>query len=176
MQDYLHGSLNRIYANDLAAPGPRRFLRVVGGLGCVAVNLDARIMPFRGGARPRAEWLAVRLDDLDHGDIDGICAAARAHPSSASRKTKWTKLWASSRTTRRACATSGSAPAACSPAPMPSPPCAAAKPAASGKHLQCTAQPDMCRLNRRYPKMIFSPYKIGAHPPLRAVTGEPRHR
>jgi hypothetical protein len=26
------------------------------------------------------EWLAARLEDLDYGDIDGICAAARAYP------------------------------------------------------------------------------------------------
>ena len=27
----------------------------------------------------REDWLAARLDDLDYGDIDGICAAARAY-------------------------------------------------------------------------------------------------
>jgi len=26
------------------------------------------------------DWLAARMEDLDHGDIDGICAAARAYP------------------------------------------------------------------------------------------------
>ena len=26
------------------------------------------------------EWLAARLEDLDYGDIDGICRAARAYP------------------------------------------------------------------------------------------------
>jgi hypothetical protein len=25
------------------------------------------------------DWLAARLDDLDHGDIDGICTAARTY-------------------------------------------------------------------------------------------------
>jgi hypothetical protein len=44
----------------------------------------------RVGQRPDADaapgevvhedWLAARLDDLDYGDIDGICAAARAYP------------------------------------------------------------------------------------------------
>jgi hypothetical protein len=28
----------------------------------------------------RQQWLATRLDDLDAGDIDAICAAARAFP------------------------------------------------------------------------------------------------
>jgi len=27
------------------------------------------------------QWLAARLDDLDYGDIDGICAAAPVYPS-----------------------------------------------------------------------------------------------
>jgi len=26
------------------------------------------------------DWLAARMEDLDYGDIDGICAAARAYP------------------------------------------------------------------------------------------------
>jgi hypothetical protein len=26
------------------------------------------------------DWLAARLEHLDHGDIDGICAAARTYP------------------------------------------------------------------------------------------------
>jgi hypothetical protein len=34
----------------------------------------------------RKDWLAARLDDLDHGDIDGICAAARAYPLAGSKK------------------------------------------------------------------------------------------
>ena len=32
------------------------------------------------------DWLAARLDDLDHGDIDGICAAARAYPLAGVKK------------------------------------------------------------------------------------------
>jgi hypothetical protein len=28
----------------------------------------------------REKWLAARLEDLDYGDIDGICTAARAYP------------------------------------------------------------------------------------------------
>jgi hypothetical protein len=26
------------------------------------------------------EWLAARLEDLNYGDIDGICTAARVYP------------------------------------------------------------------------------------------------
>ena len=32
------------------------------------------------------DWLAARLDDLDHGDIDGICKAARAYPLEGIKK------------------------------------------------------------------------------------------
>ncbi len=32
---------------------------------------------------PEEDWLAARLEDLDYGDIDGICAAARAYPLAA---------------------------------------------------------------------------------------------
>ena len=32
------------------------------------------------------DWLAARLDDLDYGDIDGICAAARAYPLAGVKK------------------------------------------------------------------------------------------
>jgi hypothetical protein len=32
------------------------------------------------------EWLAARLEDLDYGDIDGICAAARAYPLQGVKK------------------------------------------------------------------------------------------
>ena len=39
----------------------------------------ARSLEFMLGDR-KDEWLAARLEDLDYGDIDGICAAARAYP------------------------------------------------------------------------------------------------
>jgi len=32
------------------------------------------------------QWLAARLEDLDHGDIDGICAAAREYPLAGMKK------------------------------------------------------------------------------------------
>jgi len=38
----------------------------------------ARVLEFMLGDQ-RESWLAARLEDLDHGDIDGICAAARAY-------------------------------------------------------------------------------------------------
>jgi hypothetical protein len=39
----------------------------------------ARSLEFMLGDR-KDEWLAARLEDLDYGDIDGICKAARAYP------------------------------------------------------------------------------------------------
>jgi hypothetical protein len=38
-----------------------------------------RLLEFMLGDR-KDDWLAARLEDLDYGDIDGICAAARAYP------------------------------------------------------------------------------------------------
>jgi len=32
------------------------------------------------------EWLAARIEDLDYGDIDGICRAARAYPLEGIKK------------------------------------------------------------------------------------------
>ncbi len=45
----------------------------------------ARVLEFMLGDQ-RDSWLAARLEDLDHGDIDGICAAARAYPLVGSKK------------------------------------------------------------------------------------------
>jgi hypothetical protein len=39
----------------------------------------ARTLEFMLGDQ-RENWLKARLEDLDYGDIDGICAAARAYP------------------------------------------------------------------------------------------------
>jgi hypothetical protein len=47
----------------------------------------ARSLEFMLGDQ-RQDWLAARLDDLDHGDIDGICAAARAYPLEGVKKTE----------------------------------------------------------------------------------------
>jgi len=45
----------------------------------------AGILEFMLGDQ-RQEWLAARLDDLDYGDIDGICTAARAYPLIGKKK------------------------------------------------------------------------------------------
>ena len=37
-------------------------------------------------ATSKQDWLAARLEDLDYGDIDGICAAARAYPLAGVKK------------------------------------------------------------------------------------------
>ena len=135
----------------------------------------ARLLEFMLGDR-KEEWLAARLEDLDHGDIDGICDAARVYPLTGVKKDSWTPRWATSRTTRPGCATSGSAPAACSsapepsnpaakrssgsasncqactgpsPAPAPSPRSAASRPAAPKTRSGPTAQPDTSRLTSR---------------------------
>jgi hypothetical protein len=45
----------------------------------------ARQLEFMLGDR-KDEWLAARLADLDYGDIDGICRAARAYPLEGIKK------------------------------------------------------------------------------------------
>jgi hypothetical protein len=45
----------------------------------------ARLLEFMLGDQ-RENWLAARLDDLDYGDIDGICKAARAYPLAGMKK------------------------------------------------------------------------------------------
>ena len=45
----------------------------------------ARLLEFMLLDR-KDEWLAARLDDLDHGDIDGICRAARAYRLEGTKK------------------------------------------------------------------------------------------
>jgi hypothetical protein len=44
-----------------------------------------RLLEFMLGDR-REEWLAARLADLDYGDIDGICKAARVYPLTGVKK------------------------------------------------------------------------------------------
>ncbi len=39
----------------------------------------------------KQDWLAARLEDLDDGDIDGICAAVRAYPLVGAKKDKLDK-------------------------------------------------------------------------------------
>ena len=45
----------------------------------------ARVLEFMLGDQ-REKWLAARLEDLDYGDIDGICAAARLYPLTGVKK------------------------------------------------------------------------------------------
>jgi hypothetical protein len=45
----------------------------------------ARLLEFMLGDR-KDEWLAARMEDLDYGDIDGICAAARVFPLEGIKK------------------------------------------------------------------------------------------
>ena len=54
------------------------------------VHALAGILEFMLGDQ-RQEWLAARLDDLDYGDIDGICAAARTYPLVGVKKTELDK-------------------------------------------------------------------------------------
>ena len=119
-----------------------------------------RSLEFMLGDR-RDEWLAARLEDLDYGDIDGIEAAVREYPLEGVKKDELDKELGYFLNNAPACATTGSAHAACSSAPAssrpaarrssgkdsggrqactgpsqeptPSSPCAAKRPAASGK-------------------------------------------
>jgi hypothetical protein len=45
----------------------------------------ARLLEFMLGDQ-REDWLAARLEDLDHGDIGGICTAARVYPLAGVKK------------------------------------------------------------------------------------------
>jgi hypothetical protein len=45
----------------------------------------ARLLEFMLGDR-KDEWLAARLEDLDYGDIDGICKATRLYPLTGVKK------------------------------------------------------------------------------------------
>ena len=47
----------------------------------------ARSLEFMLGDQ-KDDWLAARLEDLDYGDIDGICAAARIYPLQGVKKTE----------------------------------------------------------------------------------------
>jgi hypothetical protein len=47
----------------------------------------ARHLEFMLGDQ-REKWLAARLEDLDYGDIDGICNAARVYPLAGVKKTE----------------------------------------------------------------------------------------
>ena len=79
----------------------------------------ARTLEFMLGDQ-REHWLAARLEDLDYGDIDGICKAARAYPLAGIKKDELDTALGYFENNAPRCATSGSAPAACSSAPAQS--------------------------------------------------------
>jgi hypothetical protein len=66
------------------------------------------------------EWLQARLEDPDYGYIEGIKAAVREYPLEGTKKDEVEKELGYFISNARACATSGSAHAACSSAPEPS--------------------------------------------------------
>jgi len=117
------------------------------------------------------DWLAARLEDLDHGDIDGICNAARACRLTGVKKDeldtalgyfennaprmryRWFRsrgLFAGSGAVESGCkAASASSSPACagpSPEPTPSPPSAASGQPPRRPDLAATSQPDNPRL------------------------------
>ena len=65
----------------------------------------------------KEEWLADRLEDLDYGDVDGICKAARIYPLEGVKKEEIDAALGYFENNAPACATAGSASAACSSAP-----------------------------------------------------------
>ena len=98
----------------------------------------ARSLEFMLGDH-KDDWLAARLEDLDYGDIDGICAAARIYPLEGVKKDRAEHSPGLLRdTTPRACATTGSAPAACSSAPERSNPGAKRSSASASSCQACT--------------------------------------
>ena len=97
----------------------------------------ARSLEFMLGDH-KDDWLAARLEDLDCGDIDGICAAARIYPLEGIKKTELNAALGYFRPTPRACATTGSAPAACSSAPERSNPGAKRSSASASSCQACT--------------------------------------
>ena len=98
----------------------------------------ARLLEFMLGDH-RQDWLAARLEDLDHGDIDGICDAARVYPLAGVKKGELdTALGYFENNAPPARATSGSAPAACSSAPEQSNPGAKRSSASASSSPACT--------------------------------------
>jgi hypothetical protein len=94
----------------------------------------ARLLEFMLLDR-KDEWLAARIEDLDYGDIDGICRTARAYPLEGTKKDDLDTPLGYFENNAPACAITGSASAACQvctgppAAQMPSPPSAASRPA-----------------------------------------------
>src|SRR6266851_5324987 len=105
--------------------------------------------PFREhGERPVAHgsrsdsgcFCVAELPLLEDLDYDGICTAARVYPLTGVKKDELDTALGYFEPTRPACATTGSAPAACSSAPEPSSP-AAKSTSASASNSQACAGP-----------------------------------
>jgi hypothetical protein len=84
------------------------------------------------------EWLAARLEDLDYGDIAGIAAAVRKYPLEGVKKDEVDKELGYFLNNAPACATTGSASAACSSAPASSRPAARPSSASASSNPACT--------------------------------------
>jgi hypothetical protein len=120
-------------------------------LDALAAATSRRWQPGASGEKIRAllageldhkdEWLAARLEDLDYGDIDGICAAARVYPLTGIKKDELDTALGYFENNAPACATTGSAPAACSPAPASLNPSASRSSGSASNRQACTGPP-----------------------------------
>jgi hypothetical protein len=102
----------------------------------VCVRLVA-VLEFMLGDR-KDEWLAARLEDLDYGYTDGIVAAARKYPMEGVRRDEIDTALGYFEATPPACATTGSASAACSSAPASSSQAARPSSASGSSSPACT--------------------------------------
>ena len=73
----------------------------------------AKLLEFMLGSG-KEDWLAARLAELDDGNIETICAAARAFPWPARKPATSRPPWATSSTTLTGCVTPTSASSECS--------------------------------------------------------------
>ena len=155
-----------------------------------------RVLEFMLGDQ-REDWLAARLDDLDHGDIDGICAAARIYPLPGSKKDdldkalayfennaprmryKWFRsrgLFVGSGVVEAGCKTivgqrlklSGMRWTVAGADAIIALRCREAS--SQSEQSAAAPQPDSHRLTRPTRKMILVTYKIDAHP---GISGDP---
>ncbi len=97
----------------------------------------ARFLEFMLGDH-KDEWLAARLEDLDYGDIDGICAAARVYPLEGIKKDELDTALGYFENNAPRMRYTGSATAACSSAPESSRPAARRSSASASNCQACT--------------------------------------
>ena len=139
----------------------------------------------------KQDWLAARLEDLDYGDIDGICNAARVYPLVGVKKEELDtalgyfennapRMRYHSFRSRGLFIGSGAVESGCKAvigqrlkqsgmhwtvaraSAITALRCQSQQPA--GNHLPHTAQPDRRRLTSPHPKMILLTYKITCTP------------